>query len=171
MRTTGTIGSAGQGRFATAFIDSKKNSVAEVGDMLVIKVTSASGELVAGPIHYMLKAENLEVGCLVLHLSKGDLRLENRLFQNFPNPFNPETWFPFQLREPANVTIKIFDKNGRLVHTLPLGIRQAGIYTNKAKAAYWDGKNKSGEKVASGVYFYTIEAGNFRATKKLVVAK
>ena len=171
MTSIGKIGSAGRGRFATAFIDSNKKSIAEVGDMLVITVTSDSGELVTGPIHYMLKAENLEVGYLVLHLSKGDLRLENRLFQNFPNPFNPETWFPFQLREPANVTIKIFDQNGRLVHTLPLGIKKAGMYTNKAKAAYWDGKNKSGEKVASGVYFYTIEAGDFRVTRKLVVAK
>jgi len=171
LRAMGKIGSAGQGRFATAFIDSNKKSVAEAGDILVIKVTDKSGELITGPINHVLKAESLEVGRVVLHLKKGDLRLDNRLFQNFPNPFNPETWIPFQLKTPADVTIKIYAQDGRLVRILALGPKKTGIYTNKAKAAYWDGRNKSGEKVSSGIYFYTIEAGDFRATKKLVVEK
>jgi WD40 repeat protein len=97
--------------------------------------------------------------------------LKTTVFQNYPNPFNPETWIPFQLDEPAEVTISIYDVKGQLIRTLNLGQKPAGIYLSKEKAAYWDGKNQSGERVSSGVYFYHLQAGTFQATKKMVIAK
>ncbi len=93
------------------------------------------------------------------------------LLQNFPNPFNPETWIPYQLAEDVDVKIRIYDGAGHLIRTLNPGRKPSGFYTNKEKAAYWDGKNESGEPVSSGVYFYTIRADDFTATKKMVVAQ
>jgi hypothetical protein len=95
----------------------------------------------------------------------------SELSQNFPNPFNPETWIPFQLKEAADVKISIYDASGKVIRVLNLGEKPAGFYTSKETAAYWDGRNISGEKVASGVYFYTIKAGNFSATNKMIIAK
>jgi hypothetical protein len=93
------------------------------------------------------------------------------LHQNYPNPFNPDTWIPYQLREDTHVVIRIYTSAGQLVQTLDLGHRQAGLYTDREKAAYWDGKNEAGEHVASGVYFCTIQAGDFTATKKMLLRK
>jgi flagellar hook assembly protein FlgD len=91
--------------------------------------------------------------------------------QNYPNPFNPETWIPFQLAREADVSVRIYDTGGRLVRNLALGRREAGIYMEKERAAYWDGKSDTGEEVASGVYFYTIRAGEFSSTRKMTVRK
>ena len=96
---------------------------------------------------------------------------ETALLPNYPNPFNPETWIPYDLAEAVSVTLTFYDVRGRVVRTLALGHRPAGAYRTKARAAYWDGRNAQGERVASGVYFYTFTAGNFTATGKLVVRK
>jgi len=109
-----------------------------------------------------------EVPSLPSHLV---LRHEFALLQNFPNSFNPDTWIPYQLAEDVDVTIRIHDASAKLVRTLSLGHQPTGLYTTKEKAAYWDGKNEAGEQVSSGVYFYTIRAGDFTATKKMVVAQ
>ena len=93
------------------------------------------------------------------------------LLQNYPNPFNPETWIPFELASSAEVIIRIYNTKGQLVRTLHLGNQNAGIYVTKDKAAYWDGTDSAGEKVASGVYFYTLQAGEFRATRKMIIMK
>ena len=93
------------------------------------------------------------------------------LLHNYPNPFNPETWIPYQLAEPAEVTLTIHSVNGTLVRTLALGHHHAGIYQTRSRAAYWDGKNDVGESVASGIYFYTLTAGNFTATRKMLIKK
>lgn len=93
------------------------------------------------------------------------------LLQNYPNPFNPDTWIPFKLAQNTSVTINIYDTKGQLIRTIALGDKQAGVYITKAKAAYWDGRSSYGEKVASGVYYYTLEAGEFRATRKMVIVK
>jgi flagellar hook assembly protein FlgD len=90
---------------------------------------------------------------------------------NFPNPFNPETWIPFKLAEGGKATITIYDINGRLVRMLSLGCVPAGVYQTKTKAAYWNGRNESGELVASGVYFYNLQSGKFKATRKMVILK
>ena len=91
------------------------------------------------------------------------------LGQCYPNPFNPETWIPYGLGADADVSIMIFSSSGQLIRTLDLGHRRAGLYSNKAEAAHWDGTNEAGESVANGVYFYTIRAGEFSDTRKLVV--
>ena len=96
---------------------------------------------------------------------------ETALLPNYPNPFNPETWVPYQLAKPADVTLTIYDINGSVVRALDLGHRHAGMYHNPTRAAYWDGKNRVGEPVASGVYFYTLKAGDFSATRKMLVRK
>ncbi len=96
---------------------------------------------------------------------------ENALLANFPNPFNPETWIPYQLAKPTEVTLTIYAVNGQAVRTLALGHQPAGIYQNRSRAAYWDGKNAFGEPVASGVYFYTLKAGDFTATRKMLIRK
>ena len=93
------------------------------------------------------------------------------LLQNYPNPFNPETWIPFKLAQDTSVTINIYDTQGQLIRTLHLGNQKAGIYATKDRAAYWNGKDSLGEKVSSGIYFYQLEAGEFRATRKMVILK
>jgi len=93
------------------------------------------------------------------------------LLANYPNPFNPETWMPYQLAKPADVTITIYRVEGTLVRTLALGQQAAGTYQIHSHAAYWDGKNALGEPVASGVYFYTLTAGEYSATRKMLIRK
>ena len=93
------------------------------------------------------------------------------LLTNFPNPFNPETWIPYQLAKPAEVTLTIYDIRGVVVRELKLGHQAAGVYYNRSRAIYWDGRNAFGEKVATGVYFYTLKAGDFTATRKLLIRK
>ncbi len=96
---------------------------------------------------------------------------ETALFPNYPNPFNPETWIPYQLAQAADVTLTIYDVRGVMVRQLALGHRPAGFYQSRARAAYWDGRNALGEKVASGLYFYTFTTGDFTATGKMLIRK
>ena len=96
---------------------------------------------------------------------------ETALLANYPNPFNPETWIPYQLASPAAVTLHIHAIDGTLVRTLSLGHKATGIYQSRNRAAYWDGKNDVGEPVASGVYFYTLTADDFNATRKMLIRK
>ncbi len=96
---------------------------------------------------------------------------ETALLPNYPNPFNPETWIPYQLSEPAEVVLRIYTVNGELVRTLALGHTPAGIYQSRSRAVYWDGKNDVGEAVASGIYFYSLTVGDFTATRKMLIRK
>ena len=97
--------------------------------------------------------------------------VENTLLANYPNPFNPETWIPYQLSEAADVSVSIYAVDGRLVRRLDLGPQVAGVYRSRSRAAYWDGRNEFGERVASGLYFYTLTAGDFTATRKMLIRK
>ena len=96
---------------------------------------------------------------------------ETALLPNYPNPFNPETWIPYQLAKPADVSISIYAMDGKLIRTLDLGHQPVGTYQGKSSAAHWDGRNAQGEPVASGVYFYTLTAGDFSATRKMLIRK
>ena len=96
---------------------------------------------------------------------------ETELLANYPNPFNPETWIPYRLAEDAFVTLTIYDLSGRVVRKLDVGHRIASAYENRSKAIYWEGRNGLGEQVASGVYFYTLTAGDYSATRKMLVVK
>ena len=96
---------------------------------------------------------------------------DTALLTNFPNPFNPETWIPYQLAKPADVTLTIYDIRGVVVRELKLGHQTAGVYHSRSRAIHWDGRNNIGEQVATGVYFYTLKAGDFNATRKLLIRK
>ena len=96
---------------------------------------------------------------------------ETALLRNYPNPFNPETWIPYQLAESAEVTLTIYDMNGQLVQRLEVGHQAAGMYQSRSRAVYWDGRNQLGESVASGLYFYTLTADEFTATRRMMILK
>ena len=96
---------------------------------------------------------------------------QTELLPNYPNPFNPETWLPYQLSVPADVTLTIYNIQGATIRRLALGHQPAGMYHSRSRSAYWDGKNEMGERVASGLYFYTLTAGHFTATRKMLIKK
>ncbi len=96
---------------------------------------------------------------------------ETILLANYPNPFNPETWIPYRLAADAHVSLRIYDPNGRVVRTMDLGHQRAAAYESRADAIYWDGRNNLGERVTSGLYFYTLTAGDYTATRKMLIGK
>ena len=96
---------------------------------------------------------------------------ETALLPNYPNPFNPETWIPYHLAYDADVVLTVYDAKGLLVRRLDLGHQPAGYYTARAKAAYWNSRNESGESVASGVYFYQLRAGDYTTVRRMVIVK
>ena len=96
---------------------------------------------------------------------------QTRLLTNYPNPFNPETWIPYQLAWATDVNISIYAADGALVRTLDLGHQPAGLYLQRNRAAYWDGRNAVGEIVASGMYFYTLTVGDFTATRRMIISR
>lgn len=93
------------------------------------------------------------------------------VLQNYPNPFNPETWIPYQLADNSELTIRIHNAAGQLIRILDLGYKKAGLYVTKNAAAYWDGTSNDGEHVPSGVYFYSIRAGEYSITRKMIIAQ
>jgi len=95
----------------------------------------------------------------------------SRLLQNYPNPFNPDTWLPYQLSDDSPVIIRIYNVSGQLIRIISLGQQKAGYHLNKSRAAYWDGKNATGQAVSTGVYFYHLKAGDFSAMRKMVILK
>ena len=105
------------------------------------------------------------------HLAKALAPKDTALFPNYPNPFNPETWIPYQLAKPANVALAIYSADGKIIRTLQLGNMPVGRYQTRSRAAYWNGKNNNGEPVASGLYFYTLTADDWTATRKMLILK
>ena len=97
--------------------------------------------------------------------------LQTSLLQNYPDPFNPETWIAFELAHDANVSIDIYDSSGGLVRTLAIGDTPKGSYIDQSQAVHWDGTDNNGAVVASGIYFYTLRADDFSQTKRLVILK
>ena len=104
-------------------------------------------------------------------VTSGEIPSESMLLPNYPNPFNPETWIPFQLANSSNVTIFIYDVLGQPLRRLDIGYRHAGRYVDHPQAAHWDGRNDAGELVTSGVYFYSMKANEFSAMRKMVIGK
>ena len=123
--------------------------------------------------HIVLSRQLLNEGANV-SVKNGSFKVlpkKTLMYSNYPNPFNPETWIPYQLAEESDVFIRIYDVTGRLVYGINLGNQSPGFYMTKGDAMHWAGKDNMGEKVASGVYFYTLEAGQFRATRKMTLLK
>lgn len=170
---TGAAAISGAAEISKAvWSDSNHKSVVQVGDILEVVLRDAPGTLVAGPILQTVSSTDIHNAYLRVQLTVRDvLPKRTVLAQNYPNPFNPETWIPYQLSEPAEVSIQIYDGSGHLVRTLNVGLKSAGIHTTRSRAAYWDGKNESGERVASGVYFYTLRIPEFSATRRMVILK
>ncbi len=149
-----------------------RRSVVQVDDILEITLHDTDGNSVSGPFQQKVSMTDIHNAYIRIQMSVGDVRPENTILsQNYPNPFNPETWIPYQLSKPAPVSIRIYDSVGNLVRTLNLGFKSAGIYMAPSQAAYWDGKNDIGERVASGIYFYTLQTPEFTATRKMVILK
>ena len=136
----------------------------------IIAIQRALSELEAEPN----KSPHLEAVIQLLrhYLSIANQRVEEtKLLPNYPNPFNPETWIPYQLSESAGVTVKIYDIRGHLVRTIEVGHKPMGYYLTREGAVYWDGRNEDGEPVSSGVYFYTLNADNYAETRRMVIVK
>ncbi len=180
----------GENTHVNSAVDVNDDGVVDILDLIIIsqhlgELTAAAPSMIAagvnpamiqdwieraqvendGSIAFREGIENLQ-RLLALLIPK-----ETALLPNYPNPFNPETWIPYRLSEPADVTLCIYAVNGALVRNLALGQMLAGIYESRTRAAYWDGKNDVGEPVASGVYFYTLTAGDFTATRKMLIRK
>ena len=153
-------------------VDIEKGQAASIGDVLEIFATSPDVSVAIQPLRYTVTADDVRRSRVELPvLSLQEIPAETELLRNYPNPFNPETWIPYRLAEDAFVTLTIYDDSGQVIRTLDVGHRIAAVYENRARAVYWDGRNEFGEQVASGVYFYTLTAGDYSATRKMVILK
>jgi len=168
----GIVGNAGDDYYYTVvFADVSRQAVVEPNDTFEINIFDSDNRVLGSVVRTVVPSELLNASMMVhlpLHKPKPN---KTALLQNYPNPFNPETWIPYQLGSQADVSIEIYSIDGKLVRILNLGKREAGFYTDKNNAAYWDGVNNIGEKVASGVYFYVLNAGEFRAVRKFSMVK
>ena len=152
--------------------DLNRKSVVKVGDKIEIALLDKRGTIVSGPFQRTVTTSDIQNAYLSVQMRVGDVRpKETILGQNFPNPFNPETWIPYQLSRDTNVTIQIYNVSGSAVRTLNLGHKSIGSYIATSTAAYWDGKNNAGEHVSSGIYFYTLQTDKFSATRRMVILK
>ena len=157
--------------FAAATADLERRSVVRVGDVVELRVIGPDGNAESQPLTYKVTPEHLANAVLSVRLDGIGQPTQNLLLQNYPNPFNPETWIPYQLSEDTSVSVSIYDTTGQLVRNISLGFQSAGFYNSRNRAAYWDGRNALGEPVASGIYFYTLTAGEFTATRKMLILK
>jgi len=166
------IGQLENGRYTTAFVDLGRKEVVELGDSLGVYFRDTAKGMVSKPVIHTITTLDIVKSYIEVNLRMKNLvPHKNALLQNYPNPFNPETWIPFQLAQDGNVTISIYNVSGQLVRTLNLGYREAGLYLSKGLAAYWDGRTEMEEQTASGIYFYTIRVGDFRATRRMVIIR
>ena len=159
------------GYFAAATADLSRQSVVQVGDTLEVTVADATGEIASEKLSFVVTPEALANAVLPITLKGIGIPNQSLVLQNYPNPFNPETWIPYRLSEAAPVTLSIYDTTGRLVRTLSIGFKPAGFYQDRARAAYWDGRNDVGEPVSSGVYFYRLSTPSFHQMKRMVILK
>ena len=159
-------------RSSAVWADLNRKSVVEAGDKLKIALYDERGTIVSGPFQRTVATTDIRDAFLNLELRVGDVQPQDTILaQNFPNPFNPETWIPYQLSQPTEVSIQIYNVSGHLVRSLDLGWQATGSYMTPSSAAYWDGRNAVGERVASGIYFYTLQTVDFTATRRMVILK
>ena len=159
-------------RSSAVWADLNRKSVVEAGDKLEIALYDERGNIVSGPFQRTVSTDDIRNAFLSLQLNVGDVQPQDTILaQNYPNPFNPETWIPYQLSKSTEVSIHIHNIAGHLVRSLDLGLKPTGSYMTPATAAYWDGKNSVGERVASGIYFYTLQTPDFAATRRMVILK
>ena len=155
--------------FAAATADLTRRSVVRVGDALELTVTDTTGNVASETYIFKVTPDNLTDASLSVQLDSIGQPNKDQLLQNYPNPFNPETWIPYQLSVASPVSISIYDATGGLVRTLTMGYQSEGFYHNRGRAAYWNGRNALGERVASGVYFYRLETPSFQQTRRMII--
>ncbi len=161
-----------KGHVSAVWADVNRKPVIKVDDMVEFTLVDEDGTIVSGPFQRTVTSTDINNAYLSVQMRVGDVRPKDTILaQNFPNPFNPETWIPYQLSRDSNVMIQIFDVSGHSVRTLNLGHKSIGSYMTSSTAAYWDGKNGTGEPVSSGIYFYTLQTENFSATRRMVILK
>ena len=172
LRTNSTITTAVRGDyFAAATADLARRSVVKVGDVIEVRVLGPDGNVESQTHSFKVTPDHLANAVLSVNLDSIGQPMQNQLLQNYPNPFNPETWIPYQLSQDSPVSISIYGPTGKLVRTLSLGTQSAGFYNSRERAAYWDGRNALGERVASGIYFYQLTTPSFQQTRRLVIVK
>ncbi|MFQ6042651.1 MAG: fibronectin type III domain-containing protein, partial [Candidatus Poribacteria bacterium] len=165
---TGTL--AGDGNYVATFAASSEEFMTRVADELEITAMDKDSRFMITPVTYTLTAHDISAHLLFVPLQLS-LPKQSVLLPNYPNPFNPETWLPYQLAEDADVAISIYNIKGQIIRTLRPGHQSAGFYVRRDKAAYWDGQDNSGEKVSSGTYFVTLRVGSLVSTRKMVTLK
>ena len=164
-------------RFHFVMTDLALQPVVSQGQTFDIRAEDIDGNLIAGPISWQLDSDHLRQAYIHRELTIGDIiPSQTQLLPNYPNPFNPETWIPFELEQASNVQLTIFDSQGNTIRQINLGYQIAGRYLSKNRAAHWDGNNQLGEQVSSGVYFYTFIAKSEQSkwlhqTRKMVILK
>ena len=169
--TTAVTGSDEAG-YRITVVDIETGRAAQIGDILEVSAHSPDPFLGVNPLRYTITAEDVRKSQIQLSaLVAYEIPSKTELLANYPNPFNPETWIPYRQAEDAFVTLTIYNLSGQIVRTLEVGHRIAAAYESRSKAIYWDGRNKLGERMASGVYFYTLTAGDYSATRKMLILK
>ena len=164
--------SIGQRSSNAVWADMNRKSVVQADDIVEITLHDRQGNTVSGPFQQKVSTADIQNAYMRVQMKVGNVRPKDTILaQNYPNPFNPETWIPYQLSKPAKVSIQIYDNSGHSIRTLDVGLKSAGIYMAPTQAAYWDGKNNLGERVASGIYYYTLKTSEFTATRKMVILK
>ena len=159
-------------RFTLGYADLSRTPVVQVGDTVRLTLTDMASGKPIGKIDHIITTDDIRKAYTTLHLTFDSIApIHTQLLQNYPNPFNPETWIPYQLASDADVTVTIYDTESVLVRQLDLGYQQAGYYTDRVRAAYWDGRNHLGESVGSGIYFYQLRAGDYATLRKMVILK
>ena len=188
LSTGGTVAAVttpDEAGYRATIVNIETGRAATVGDILEISAQSSNPFIHVEPLRYTVTTEDVKRSLIQLpNLVVYEIPTETQLLANYPNPFNPETWIPYQLAEPAEVTLKIYDINGEMVRRLAVGHRPAGVYQSRSRAVYWDGRNQLGESVVSGLYFYTLtvrspdsigtgetKAGEFSATRRMLILK
>jgi len=160
------------GSYSVTFVDAISSRAAQVGDVLEITAESSNPLIDVQPLRHIVSTDDVVASQIQLpNLIVYEIPQETRLLPNYPNPFNPETWMPYQLNEASEVTMTVYDSLGRAVKRLDLGYQPAGIYRERARAAYWDGRNDIGEPVASGVYFLELRTKKYQQTQRMVLLK
>ncbi len=172
LRTNSIITTSMKGDyFAAATADLERRSVVQVGDVIELRVIGPGGNAELQPLTFKVTPEDLANAVLSVSLDGIGKPMQNQLLQNYPNPFNPETWIPYQLSQDSSVSVSIYDTTGKMIRKLSLGFQSAGFYNSRERAAYWDGRNVLGERVASGIYFYQLTTPTFQQTRRLVILK
>ena len=171
-RAVAAVTAPAEAGYRLTVVDIETGRAATIGDTLEISAQSPNPFIGVEPLRYTVTAEDVKQSLIQLpELVVYEIPAETQLLVNYPNPFNPETWIPYRLAEDAFVTLTIYDQTGQIVRTLDVGHQIAAVYENRSKAIYWDGRNQVGEQVASGVYFYHLSAGDYSATRKMLILK